>query len=226
LFTSGNPPALSWNVYRQDLMISAFVILLGILVESMTKKSSKHVAIISWLLPFSSIWFTTSTKLLVHLGVGTPFHPSWPARGLAPVWGNSVITDINFSLATTFMTAISTTYVAFVVLRYLKKEGWLSFSWHGIAVILVSSLWMIVSSSGLPAPTESLNVATIPPFFPVNPITAVSIHVLDILFGMLLIMLGIIFNNRVRLNKAAIYIVPVLLWSVSIYPKIIAHISF
>ena len=226
LFTSGNPPALSWNVYRQDLMISAFVLLLGILVESMTKKSSKHVAIISWLLPFSSIWFTTSTKLLVHLGVGTPFHPSWPARGLAPVWGNSVITDINFSLATTFMTAISTTYVAFVVLRYLKKEGWLSFSWHGIAVILVSSLWMIVSSSGLPAPTESLNVATIPPFFPVNPITAVSIHVLDILFGMLLIMLGIIFNNRLRLNKAAIYIVPVLLWSVSIYPKIIAHISF
>ena len=85
---------------------------------------------------------------------------------------------------------------------------------------------MIVSSSGLPAPTESLNVATIPPFFPVNPITAVSIHVLDILFGMLLIMLGIIFNNRLRLNKAAIYVVPVLLWSVSIYPKIIAHISF
>ena len=225
LFTLGDPPTLSWNVYRQDLMISFFVILLGLLIDNINKKASTHISVITWLLPFSSVWFTTSTKLLVHLGVGTPFHPSWPERGLAPTWGNSIITDINFSLATLFMTAVSTTYVAFIVLRYLNREGWLSFSWHGIAIILLSSLWMIASSSGLPAPTESLNFATIPPFIPVDPIQAVSIHVYDLLFGMLLILIGLILNKRMKIFKFALYLIPILVWSISIYPKILAHIS-
>jgi len=132
---------------------------------------------------------------------------------------------INFSLATLFMTAVSTTYVAFIVLRYLNREGWLSFSWHGIAIILLSSLWMIASSSGLPAPTESLNFATIPPFIPVDPIQAVSIHVYDLLFGMLLILIGLILNKRMKIFKFALYLIPILVWSISIYPKILAHIS-
>ena len=224
LFTFENLPALAWNVYRQDLMISAFLVLFGILSESLDNKASKHVSIISWLLPFSSIWFTSSTKLLVHLEVGTPFHPSWAAKELAPVWGGSIITDINFSMATLFLTAISTTYVALVVLRYLSYKNWLVFSWHGIAIILVSSLWMIVSSSGLPAPTESMNAMTIAPFFPVDPIQAVSIHVYDIFIGILMVAIGLTLNKRIGTVNLVIYIVPAIFWISSVYPKILAHI--
>lgn len=224
LFTFENLPALAWNVYRQDLMISAFLVLFGILSESLDNKASKHVSIISWLLPFSSIWFTSSTKLLVHLEVGTPFHPSWAAKELAPVWGGSIITDINFSMATLFLTAISTTYVALVVLRYLSYKNWLVFSWHGIAIILFSSLWMIVSSSGLPAPTESMNAMTIAPFFPVDPIQAVSIHVYDIFIGILMVAIGLTLNKRIGTVNLVIYIVPAIFWISSVYPKILAHI--
>lgn len=215
---------LAFNIHRQDLIIGGFSVLVAILLFEIQSVVPLHAKGIAWLLPFSAIWFTIETKMLANLGVGTPLHPSWPARGLAPMWGGSVTIDVTFWMATLFLTAITTTYTALVFLRFLPRQNSLKLSWHGIAIILVSSLWMIASSSGLPAPTESLAPGgSIPPFLPGNnPIGAVSIHVRDLILGMALITSGLLLK-RVVLKKNALCFVIVILWWATLLPKAWFH---
>lgn len=218
---------LAVNIHRQDLIIGGFAVLVALLLKEIVPVARLHAAVIGWLLPFSAVWFTLETKLLANLGVGSPLHPSWPARGLAPVWGGTPVVDLTFWLATLFMTAISTTYAAVVLLRYLPRAGWLTLAWHGTAVILVSALWMIASSSGLPAPIEALAAkGSIPPFLPgFDPITAVGIHVRDLIIGMGLIAAGL-FMPRAGFDSRRIAVaVAVMGWWLTMYPKAMYHLA-
>jgi hypothetical protein len=218
---------LAANIHRQDLIIGGFAVLVALLLREVAPVARLHAAVIAWLLPFSAVWFTLETKLLANLGVGSPLHPSWPARGLAPLWGGTPVVDLTFWLATLFMTAISTTYAAVVLLRHVPRSGWLGLAWHGTGIILVSALWMIASSSGLPAPVEALAATgTIPPFLPgFDPVTAVGIHVRDLIIGMGLIAAGL-FLPRAELEPRPVAPVAAALgWWLTLLPKVWYHLA-
>jgi hypothetical protein len=218
---------LAVNIHRQDLIIGGFAVLVGLMLKEIVPVARLHAAVVAWLLPFSAGWFTLETKLLANLGVGSPLHPSWPARGLAPVWGGTPVVDLTFWLATLFMTAISTTYAAVVLLRHLPRTGWLALAWHGTGVILVSALWMIASSSGLPAPLEALApTGTIPPFLPgFDPITAVSIHVRDLIIGMGLIAAGLFLPRAGFESRRVVLAAAALGWWLTLLPKAWYHLA-
>jgi len=221
---TGGGAELANNIHRQDLIIGSFALVVGVLLTEVEAKSLRSANVLSWLLPFSALWFTSESKMLCHLNVGTPLHPSWHARGLAPVWGGSPLIDVTFSFATIFMTVLSTTVTVTLLARTLSRDGWRLVTINGLFIILGTAYWMIMVSSGIPAFTESMDaLTTLHPPFPVDPIQAVAIHVRDLIMGTLLIAGGIILSKthptftkpRALLIGAA--------WLLFIFPKALAH---
>lgn len=220
----GNAAILAVNIHRQDLIIGGFAVLVGAALAQVRAQAPLHARLVAWLLPFSAVWFTVETKLLAHWGSGTPFHPSWAARGLAPVWGGNPVVDFTFFGATLFMTAISTTYTALVLLRFLPRAGWGSLVWHGVGVILVSALWMIASSSGLPTPFQFLaETGTIPPLLPADPIRCVDVHVRDLLIGCLMMGAGFALPAAFPAPGGAPRFAVIAAWGLSISAKLLTH---
>lgn len=215
---------LAVNIHRQDLIIGIFAILVGVLLMETKPRAPRHSMILSWLLPMSAVWFTLETKLLANLGVGSPFHPSWVERGLAPRYAGIVAVDLTFSLATVLMTALSTNYAAFILLRYLPREGWRLLVWHGILVIGLSAFWMIIASSGVPAPIAGLpDMASIPPFIPVDAVAAVALHIRDLLLGIVLIAAGLVLDRTARdTSHFAAWTVGGV-WALFLIPKLYLH---
>lgn len=215
---------LAINIHRQDLIIGGFALMIAVILVDLSQRVPWQASVIGWLLPFSALWFTSATKLLCHFNVGTPLHPSWPARGLAPMWGGSHVMDFEFWAATMFMTAISTFFTSAVFILNVPTIGWRKLSLHGVAIILISALWMIASSSGLPAPLEQLNSAmAIPTFIPADPRLTVAVHVRDLIIGIFLMGAGPLLQRYAPESaKAAGYAVAVA-WFLSIVPKIFVH---
>ena len=217
---------LAVNIHRQDLIIGAFAVLVGILVADVSQRAHWQSAVIAWLLPFSAVWFTTATKALCHFGVGTPFHPSWTARGLAPAWGGSNAMDVEFWFATMMMTAVSTTFTALVLLLHMDTRGWRRLSWHGIAIILVSAAWMVMTASGMPAPLRALAAAgSVPRFLPGDPVAAVAVHVRDLLLGMVLIAAGPLLDRWASETARAVTAAVAIAWALSLLPKAFVHLQ-
>ena len=51
-----------------------------------------------YLLPPVTLWFTLETKMLNHLQVGTPFHPSWWMEGDLPRFSPSDWVNVTFGI--------------------------------------------------------------------------------------------------------------------------------
>jgi hypothetical protein len=217
---------LAVNIHRQDLIIAGFAVLVGVLVAEVSQRAHWHSAVIAWLLPFSAVWFTTATKALCHFGVGSPFHPSWTARGLAPVWGGSNAMDVEFWFATMLMTAVSTTFTAIVLLLHMNTRGWRRLGWHGIAVILVSAIWMVMTTSGMPTPLRAMaDAGAVPRFLPGDPIAAVAVHVRDLLLGMVLIAAGPLLDRWSPETSRAVTGAVIIAWLLSLVPKLFVHLQ-
>ena len=216
---------LAVNIHRQDLIIGAFAVLVGVLVADVSERAHWQSSVIAWLLPFSAVWFTVATKVLCHAGVGSPFHPSWTARGLAPAWGGSNAMDLEFWFATMLMTAVSTTFTAVVLLLHMNTRGWRRLGWHGLAVILVSAIWMVMTTSGMPAPLSALAAAgSVPRFLPGDPIAAVAVHIRDLLLGMVLIAAGPLLDRWSPDTSRAVTVAIVIAWLLSLLPKLFVHL--
>lgn len=225
LFT-GNAQKLAVNIHRQDLIIGGFVILVGVLLVEVRNRAPKNTIILSWLLPMSALWFTLETKLLANLGVGSPFHPSWVAKGLAPRYAQNVAVDLTFSVATILMTALSTNYAATILLMYMPRHGWRLLAWTGILVVGASAMWMIAASSGIPAPIDGLPAfATIPPVIPVDPVAAVAIHIRDLVLGIILIAGGIILDRVSADSQKAARWTCLGAWALFLIPKVYLHLK-
>lgn len=187
---------LANNIHGQDLLVAVFAAVLGIAVLDFTDQGVNSSYVVSWLLPMSAVYFTSWTKLLCHLQVGSPFHPSWHARRLAPVWGGADVINATFWIATLLLTAIGTSYSAIVVLRYTKREGWSWLQWHGALIIFATGWFMAMFVSGLPPPLKWMAelpppIGWIPPFLPsVDKIAAVAQHKKDLYMGCFLLMAG------------------------------------
>jgi len=169
---------------------------------------------------------------LANLHQGSPFHPSWLARGLAPLWATDQVLNATFWLATTFMTAISTYYTGLTILLHLDTSGWLIYAFNGILDIALSATWMIISSSGLPSPvyTESFPYL-VKPLIPVDRKEAVRLHLFDLYIGIALIAAGIILkiaNDKkilyVPYSKLMAYVLLTPVWVYFLLPKILLMI--
>lgn len=225
---------LAPGIHHQDLLISVFMFLCALLVQHIKSTSIIFNAeLVSWILPMSSIWFTLETKLLANLHQGSPFHPSWFERGLTPLWATDQVLNVTFWLATTFMTAISTYYTGLTILLHLDTTGWLIYTFNGILDIALSATWMIISSSGLPAPvyTESFPYL-VKPLIPVDAKEAVKIHLFDLYTGIALITVGIILKVAsdkkilpVSYNKTVTCVLLSLVWALFASPKIMLMIN-
>ena len=90
-----------------------------------------------YLLPPVTLWFSLETKLLTHLWVGTPFHPSWwmygsTKPGQVPRYADNDWVNITFSVGTILITVILTTYawvavnfaVGFTAFRFESENTW------------------------------------------------------------------------------------------------------
>jgi hypothetical protein len=216
---------LATNIHRQDLIIAMFAALVGLMLADVRALAPRHALMVSWLLPLAALWFTTETKMLCHLNAGTPFHPSWTALGLAPVWSGNVVVDLTFSLATIALTAIGTTYTAYVCIRFGARGGWRDASIHGVAIILVSAFWMIATSTGVPGLIPAMEGMAVPALLPGDPVSAVRVHVADLVTGMFLITIGLLFHHRAIASAKLQRPLIILAWLLTLVSKVFVNLD-
>jgi len=160
-----------------------------------------------YLLPIVTLWFSLETKLLTHLKVGTPFHPSWwmygsKVVGQVPRYAASDWVNVTFSLATALITIILTSYawvatnvaVGFSAVSFFSVNTWKFAVSHGMLFIFHSGLWMIVASSGVPHLGKAKKFQIFPPqipaFFQCDPKKCIDIHKIDLVIGHFLLTVG------------------------------------
>merc|ERR1719221_832241 len=206
---------LAINIHGQDLLVAMFAGVTGIAALDLKPSGQTPSYIISWLLPMAAVYFTCETKMLAHLQVGTPFHPSWHARQLAPIWGGSEIVNFTFWIATFLLTAFGTTVTCLFIMKYTNcTEGWNRMVFHGTLMIFVSGWFMAVFVSGLPpplaimAPTDPKvpgDVATIPPNLPnASKDDAVAQHKKDLQIGLFLMAAGPLLHKSMPKDTSAL----------------------
>jgi len=226
-FYVNNAQSLALGIHNQDLLFSVFMFLCALSVYNIKITTTAFNAeLVSWLLPMSTLWFTVESKMLANLGQGSPFHPSWSKRGFAPLWATDEVINATFWLATTFLT-ISTYYTGITILLNMGTEKWLIYTFHGILAIALSATWMIIASSGLPAPVHILEQYSIRPFVQFDHVKAVNIHLYDIYPSIALIIFGIVQNaaddrklNTIPYNKFGAYAVLSVLWALFVSQKL------
>lgn len=223
-YMTGGGAQLAYNIHRQDLIIGFFALMVGVCLLELEPRAPRATKYLGWLLPFSALWFTTESKMLCHLNVGTPLHPSWQARGLAPLWGGSPLIDVTFGVGTLFMTVISTTSSVAILGWFLPRDGWRLLSFNGLLVILGTAYWMIMASSGIPAFAEQLDaLTTLHPPFPVDRIEAVAIHVRDLIMGTAMIAAGIVLSKVLPDMTQPRFLAIGAAWLLFVTPKVLVH---
>jgi len=207
---------LAPGIHNQDLLTSACIFFSALLIQDIKSTTFLNAELVSWVLPMSSIWLTLEIKLLANLHQGSPFLPSWFARGLAPLWATDQVLNATFWLATLFMTVISTYYTGFTIQSYLDTTGWLIYTFNGIHYIGLSATWILFSSSGLPYPVNTLSSPWILAPFDQFSNKAVRIHTEEVYIGIALIMAGIIMNvadnKKTLYNNLMAYVLLTMLW--------------
>jgi hypothetical protein len=133
---------------------------------------------------------------------------------------------VEFWFATMLMTAVSTTFTAIVLLLHMNTRGWRRLGWHGIAVILVSAIWMVMTTSGMPTPLRAMaDAGAVPRFLPGDPIAAVAVHVRDLLLGMVLIAAGPLLDRWSPETSRAVTGAVIIAWLLSLVPKLFVHLQ-
>ncbi len=109
------------GTHWQDNILAVFVIVVGGALEKADYlKSDTLGGPVVYLLPFVTLWFSLETKLLTHLWLGTPFHPSWWMYGSTkdiqvPRYANNDWINVTFSIGTILITAVLTSYAWFAI---------------------------------------------------------------------------------------------------------------
>lgn len=245
----GRALALARARAAQDLLLSTLMGLIAAFLLPLVprdKTSQLVLKTFTFVLPWSTWWFTVETKLLMHLRGGTPFHMSWVDMDLGTKFTELPV-DITFFFATFFMTVI--TPALLVVLGiYLIGSPWSAFKGMNEAATIREALiparkvalqhmtllvaftggWMILVSSGLPMPTKFLtNLLGMPPLLPVDTRLAVQVHRYDLLLAFTvpnaIWMLSDLPNERVatfrRVSKLCIFAS----WGYAFFIKLATH---
>ena len=187
----------------QDRILSIFMIAAGSVLAKAghLEPGTKGEAVV-YLLPPVTLWFTLETKMLNHMQVGTPFHPTWWVDGDLPKFAKTDYVNVTFGVATALITVILTSFafyainsvIGFSCLSYNEPSLWKFAATHGITFVFHSGMWMIVASAGVPeVGAQRIFQAfppPLPPFVRANPHDCVPMHKIDLVIGNLLLLLG------------------------------------
>lgn len=187
----------------QDRILGFFVFGVGGTLAGQGELGPGTVGVaVCYLLPPVTLWFSLETKMLNHMQLGTPFHPTWWANGSVSRYAPSDLINLTFSASTLLITVVLTSYAFYAI---LSAMGFAAFSFgepsirkfagvHGIAFVLHSGLWMIVASSGIPSPGKGKLYSTfppaLPPFLQANPYDCIPVHKKDLVVGNALLFLA------------------------------------
>eukprot|EP00527_Entomoneis_sp_CCMP2396_P000802 CAMPEP_0198137314 /NCGR_PEP_ID=MMETSP1443-20131203/836_1 /TAXON_ID=186043 /ORGANISM="Entomoneis sp., Strain CCMP2396" /LENGTH=570 /DNA_ID=CAMNT_0043798711 /DNA_START=71 /DNA_END=1783 /DNA_ORIENTATION=- len=191
-----------------------------------------------YLLPPITIWFTLETKMLNHMQVGTPFHPSWWMEGDLPRFSKTDWVNATFGIATALITVVLTSYAMYAVWVAMGPESYsFNFSsedhaWkfafmHGMTFIFHSGFWMIFASSGVPPIGDGKAFRAFPPEIPTpmpcRPHDCIPVHKRDLLMGNALLFLG--FTSILDGGEYDLYLkaVVAIFWTISILSKVKTH---
>lgn len=185
---------LAVNIHGQDLLVVVLAVVTGVASMNLKPGYETTALFVSWLIPMSAVYFTCETKMLAHLRVGTPFHPSWHTRGLAPVWGQAEIVNVTFFIATMLLTAFGSSVACVFVAKCTKcTEGWMRLVLHGALIVFFTGWFMALFITGIPTPTEAMGMKDgfVAPLIPsLNKVDAVAMHIKDLQIGLFLMAAG------------------------------------
>lgn len=228
----------------QDNILGVFMIVVaGGLDRADYLKSDTLGGPVVYLLPFVTLWFSLETKLLTHLWVGTPFHPSWwmygsTKEGQVPRYAKNDWINVTFSIGTILITAVLTTYawyatnkaVGFDASEFASSNTWKFAVSHGILFILHSGLWMIIASSGLPnigvGPAFSAFPPEIKALFQCDPKTCIALHKQDLVLGSVFMFLGSFYLGDGTIEspeRITVKVCVAIAWAYSLVSKLIIH---
>ena len=117
----------------QDNILSLFsVVVAGALDKADYLHPGTLGAPVVYLVPIGTLWLALENKMLTHLWVGSPFHPSWwiygdAKPGQTDVYAPQDWINISYALGTTLATIVLTSYAWFVI---NKSVGFASFSFE------------------------------------------------------------------------------------------------
>ena len=224
-----NAQVISINQHRFDILLSTYVALVCYVMEDLKKKVAFHAKLITWLVPWFLIWYSTEVKLVINLNLGSPYHPSWMAKGLTDaMYSDQFVIDFSYGLIATLMTFVATTYGSIITIIYFEPTGWRRLSWNGVLNIWVSAYFMLATSSGIPSFTEGGIPPAIPPIYPLNFIDLVDTHVRDIIMGLTSILAGLALDGMKVSHKKTAFVkyLVALSWVLLVLPKVYLFFDF
>eukprot|EP00597_Dinobryon_sp_UTEXLB2267_P003538 CAMPEP_0170075118 /NCGR_PEP_ID=MMETSP0019_2-20121128/12308_1 /TAXON_ID=98059 /ORGANISM="Dinobryon sp., Strain UTEXLB2267" /LENGTH=371 /DNA_ID=CAMNT_0010285873 /DNA_START=456 /DNA_END=1571 /DNA_ORIENTATION=- len=207
-FFAENPQKIALTQHRFDLMLSLFVVLVVFLMDKVKSTDKLAAEFITWFLPFELLWYSSQVKIMINYNFGSPYHPSWVARGLVKdYYSFNDAADLTYGIATVLMTVIATFSGVIVVIKNIHFKGWGQLSANGILLITFSALYMLAAVTG-PFPkmvsTGFMSLIEVKPFIPLQPSQlehAINTHVRDLLLGMMCLMGGLGLDMYTRILK-------------------------
>jgi len=226
-----------WRTNWQDRILGVFCFLSGAALDKAGFLLPGTIgAPVVYLLPPVTLWFTLETKMLNHMQVGTPFHPTWWIDGDLPKFSHTDWVNATFGIATALITVILTSYAFYAIntaigvtsLSFTDAETTWKFAMaHGILYIFHSGMWMIIASSGIPPVGKAKAFSVFPPPLPAplqaNPHDCVPAHKVDLFIGNLLLFVATFFplDEYDMPLKAAVGFA----WAVTTLMKVNIHIK-
>jgi len=224
------------NTNWQDKILGFFCFVSGAALDKAGFLSPGTVGEpVVYLLPPVTLWFTLETKMLNHLQVGTPFHPTWWIDGDLPRFSPTDWVNATFGIATALITVVLTTYAFYAVnsavgfdsLSFATETTWKFALAHGILFIWHSGMWMIVASSGIPpiaSHTKPFSVfpPELPAFIQANPHDCIPVHKADLFIGVVLLFVGTFFLDDTKYDMAVKAMVGVA-WAFQMFMKLKVH---
>lgn len=234
-----NPQKIALTQHRFDLMLSLFVLLVVFLMDKIKEKAERAAAFITWFLPFELLWYSTQVKIMVYCNFGSPYHPSWVARGLVKgYYSYNAAADLTYGIATVLMTVMATFSGAIVIIRNVEFKGWGILSVNGIMLVVFSALYMLAAVTGpFPkmVPTGIMSLLEVKPFIPLQPhqlVDAINTHVRDLILGLMCIMAGLGLDllakdksNDFKARSEAICALISITWILFVVPKLYLHLA-
>ena len=226
------------RTHWQDRILGLFCFLVGAVLEKAGYLEIDSIgAPVVYLLPPVTLWFTLETKMLNHMQVGTPFHPSWWIDGDVPEFSPTDYVNVTFGVATALITVVLTSYafyavntaVSFSSLAFSTDDIWKFAVAHGILFIWSSGMWMILASSGVPPIGDGKAFRIFPPELPAllqaNPHNCVPLHKVDLVIGHFLMLLGAFYLDGTTDSTKCMAVKAMVggAWAYTILRKIITH---
>ena len=158
--------------------------------------------VLSIQLPAQIYNFFVVIYIIVALGGGTIFHPTWYTNGWAPSWATHRMLDWLFFVGTGHLTIFGVPLITYALLKHLSIPEFKPYATasmgfftkcmrHGMVSILFSGLWMMAVSTGVPMPDAKLTAMFgLPPLHKLDVRETIKMHHVDIIVSIIIMANG------------------------------------